>query len=118
MIAHEMVDRAVSVRQVAAQLGVDESTLRYRLGRPLDAPDGRAARATALTGWDARVDAVLTRFGDDRVVTGGMGHCEAQMLHGLLHLLGLDHEKLSFPYAGREFKLTDLKGTVVKEIVA
>ena len=84
MIAHEMVDRAVSVRQVAAQLGVDESTLRYRLGRPLDAPDGRAARATALTGWDARVDAVLTRFGDARVVTGGTGHCEAQMLHGLL----------------------------------
>ena len=28
MIAQEMVDRAVSVRQVAAQLGVDESTLR------------------------------------------------------------------------------------------
>jgi len=30
-----MVDRSVSVRQVATQLGVDESTLRYRLKRPL-----------------------------------------------------------------------------------
>lgn len=81
MIAQEMVDRAVSVRQVAAQLGVDESTLRYRLGRSLDAPDGRTVRATALAGWGERVDAVLTRFGDARVVAEGSGHCEAQWLH-------------------------------------
>jgi transposase len=84
MIAREMVDRAVSVRRVAAQLGVDESTLRYRLGRPLDAPDGRCVRPSALAGWDARVEAVLTRFGDARVVTDGTGHCEAQMLHEIL----------------------------------
>ena len=76
-IAQEMVDRAVSVRQVAAQLGVDESTLRYRLGRAVDAPDGRAARATALAGWDERVDAVLSRFDDARVVPAGRGQCEA-----------------------------------------
>lgn len=80
-IAQEMVDRAVSVRQVAAQLGVDESTLRYRLGRSLDAPDGRAARSTALAGWDERVDAVLRRFEDARVVPGGARQCEAQLLH-------------------------------------
>jgi transposase len=84
MIAQAMVDRAVSVRQVAAQLGVDESTLRYRLGRSVDAPDGRVARATALTGWDERVDAVLTRFGDARVVPEGTGRCEAQQLHDRL----------------------------------
>lgn len=84
MMAQAMVDRAVSVRQVAGQLGVDESTLRYRLRRPLDAPDGRAARPTALAGWDERIDAVLTRFGDARVVAEGTGHCEAQMLHGVL----------------------------------
>lgn len=84
MIAQEMVDRAVSVRHVAAQLGVDESTLRYRLRRPVDAPDGRATRPSALAGWDARVDAVLTRFGDARVVPDGTGRCEAQMLHGRL----------------------------------
>ena len=40
-----------------------ESTLRYRFGRSLEAPDGRAQRATALAGWDERIDAVLTRFG-------------------------------------------------------
>jgi transposase-like protein len=67
MIAQEMVGRDVSVRQVAAQLGVDESTLRYRLRRPADAADGRCVRATAMAGWDERVDAVLARFGDARV---------------------------------------------------
>ncbi len=36
----------------------------------------------------------------------------------ILHLLGLDHEKLTFRYAGREMRLTDVKGSVVKEIVA
>jgi hypothetical protein len=36
----------------------------------------------------------------------------------LLHLLGLDHEKLTFRYAGRNFRLTDVAGRVVSEIVA
>jgi transposase len=84
MLAHEMVDRSVSVRQVAAHLGVDESTLRYRLRRPLDAPDGRCVRATAMAGWDDRVDAVLTRFNDRRVVAEGVGYCQAQLLHDIL----------------------------------
>ncbi len=36
----------------------------------------------------------------------------------LLHLLGFDHEKLTFRYAGRDFRLTDVHGSVVREIVA
>ena len=32
----------------------------------------------------------------------------------ILHLLGLDHEKLTYRYAGREMRLTDVKGNVVK----
>ena len=36
----------------------------------------------------------------------------------VLALLGLDHEKLTFPYAGRDFRLTDTKGTVAKEIIS
>src|SRR5581483_10220026 len=71
-------------RQVAAQLGVDESTLRYRLRRAPDAPDGRRRRATALAGWEARVEAVLAQFGDARVVAGGQGHCPAQTVYACL----------------------------------
>jgi hypothetical protein len=36
----------------------------------------------------------------------------------LLALLGLDHEKLTFPYGGRDFRLTDVAGRVVDEIFA
>ncbi|QEL19173.1 DUF1501 domain-containing protein [Limnoglobus roseus] len=36
----------------------------------------------------------------------------------MLHLLGLDHEKLTYRYAGRDFRLTDVKGNVVKEVLA
>jgi hypothetical protein len=36
----------------------------------------------------------------------------------LLHLVGLDHEKLTYRYSGRNFRLTDVSGTVVPEILA
>ena len=36
----------------------------------------------------------------------------------ILHQLGLDHEKLTFPYAGRDFRLTDVEGHVVRELIA
>jgi uncharacterized protein (DUF1501 family) len=35
----------------------------------------------------------------------------------ILHLLGLDHERLTYRYAGRNFRLTDVHGRVVKEIM-
>jgi len=36
----------------------------------------------------------------------------------LLHLMGIDHEKLTFKHQGRRFRLTDVHGHVVKEIIA
>jgi len=36
----------------------------------------------------------------------------------ILHLLGLNHEQLTYRYAGRDFRLTDVHGNVVKGIVA
>jgi len=36
----------------------------------------------------------------------------------ILHLLGLDHEKLTYRYAGRDFRLTAVHGRVVEEILA
>jgi hypothetical protein len=36
----------------------------------------------------------------------------------ILHLLGFDHEKLTFRYAGRDFRLTDVQGTVIQDILA
>jgi hypothetical protein len=36
----------------------------------------------------------------------------------ILHLLGMDHLKLTYRYAGRDFRLTDVHGNVVKDILA
>lgn len=36
----------------------------------------------------------------------------------LLHLLGLDHEQLTFKFQGRKFRLTDVGGTVAEKIIA
>ena len=36
----------------------------------------------------------------------------------ILHLMGLDHEKLTYRYSGRDFRLTDVAGTVAEKILA
>ncbi len=36
----------------------------------------------------------------------------------ILHLLGLDHERLTYRYSGRDYRLTDVAGNVVHEIIA
>ncbi len=36
----------------------------------------------------------------------------------LLHLLGLDHEALTYRYAGRDFRLTNVSGKVARDILA
>lgn len=36
----------------------------------------------------------------------------------ILHLMGFDHEKLTYRYAGRDFRLTDVYGKVVRDILA
>nr|MBX2815819.1 DUF1501 domain-containing protein [Saprospiraceae bacterium] len=36
----------------------------------------------------------------------------------ILHLLGIDHEKFTYEFQGRNFRLTDVAGHVVKDILA
>ena len=48
-------------------------------------------------------------------VTGAM---DVHDLHAtVLHLLGLDHEKLTFRFQGRDFRLTDVHGNVVRDVI-
>ena len=53
---------------------------------------------------------------------GSEGLADRVHIHDLhatiLHCLGLDHEKLVYRYSGRDYRLTDVKGNVVKEILA
>jgi uncharacterized protein (DUF1501 family) len=63
---------------------------------------GLAHGATDEFGWDAV---------EDRV--------HVHDLHAtILHLLGLDHERLTYRYAGRDFRLTDVHGQVVRDVLA
>jgi arylsulfatase A-like enzyme len=36
----------------------------------------------------------------------------------MLHLMGVDHERFTYRYAGRDFRLTDVHGKVVRDILA
>jgi uncharacterized protein (DUF1501 family) len=47
------------------------------------------------------------------------GKVHTHDLHAtILHLLGIDHEKLTFRHAGRDYRLTDIAGEVVQGILA
>ncbi|HEX5270501.1 MAG TPA: DUF1501 domain-containing protein, partial [Gemmataceae bacterium] len=47
------------------------------------------------------------------------GQVHMHDLHAtILHLLGLDHERLTYRWSGRDFRLTDVHGQVVHEILA
>ncbi|MGY8689727.1 MAG: DUF1501 domain-containing protein, partial [Verrucomicrobiales bacterium] len=53
---------------------------------------------------------------------GGVAVQDKVHIHDLhatiLHLLGMNHEQLTYRYAGRDFRLTDVHGEVVKGILA
>ena len=45
--------------------------------------------------------------------------CHVHDLHATaMHLLGIDHKRLTYRYSGRDFRLTDVSGNVIKEIIA
>lgn len=56
---------------------------------------------------------------DDLGFKGVENKVHVHDLHAtLLHLLGLDHENLTFDYSGRPFRLTDVYGNVIHDIIA
>ncbi|MEO6182203.1 MAG: DUF1501 domain-containing protein [Verrucomicrobiota bacterium] len=87
-----------------------------------DSPKGRSHHPAAFSSW-------LAGGG----VKGGMVYGKTDEIGGriaenpvhvhdfhatILHLLGFNHEKLTFRHAGRDFRLTDVSGNVVKAILA
>jgi hypothetical protein len=85
-------------------------------------PDGRDHNITGYPMWMAGAG-VKPGFSYGATDEYGLKAVEGKMhttdLHAtLLALMGLDHEKLTYRYAGRDFRLTDVKGQVVEEIFA
>ena len=92
-------------------------------------PGATPARSTAATtittasrcGWPAaacsggHVHGATDEFGFKAVEN----RVHVHDLHAtILQLLGFDHEKFTYRYAGRDFRLTDVHGHVVKELIA
>jgi len=84
--------------------------------------DGRDHNVNAFTMWMAGggVKAGVSHgFSDDYGYDAVDGKVSIHDWHAtILHLLGMDHEKLTHRHAGRDFRLTDIHGSVVREIVA
>src|SRR5262249_5996994 len=85
-------------------------------------PDGRDHNITGYPMWlaGAGVKPGFSYGGTDEFGThAGEGRMHMSGLHAtLLALMGLDHELLTYSYAGRDFRLTDVSGNVVREIFA
>ena len=95
----------------------------------LPTPGRTPARSTAATttttasrcGWPAAASRAATVYGatDEFGFAAVENTVHVHDLHAtILHLLGFDHEKLTYRYAGRDFRLTDVHGKVVKEVLA
>jgi hypothetical protein len=84
--------------------------------------DGREHNQHGFTMWMAGggVKGGITHgVTDDFGYYGVDGQVHINDLHAtMLHLMGLDHERLTFKHHGRPFRLTDVAGKVVKEIIA
>jgi len=85
-------------------------------------PDGRDHNITGYPMWLAGggVKAGFSYGNTDEFGTHAVeGRMHSMDLHAtLLALMGLDHESLTYRYAGRDFRLTDIGGQVVREIFA
>jgi hypothetical protein len=84
--------------------------------------DGRDHNARGFSMWMAG-GGVKPGFAYGRTDDYGFEAVDGKMhIHDwhatILYLLGFDHEKLTYRYAGRDMRLTDVKGNVVKEVVA
>jgi hypothetical protein len=83
--------------------------------------DGRNHNSRGYTMWMAGGGAKGGfRYGATDPVTGAAvdGKMHLHDLHAtMLHLLGLDHTKLTYPYGGRNFRLTEVYGNVVKAVM-
>jgi hypothetical protein len=93
-------------------------------GRTPDDPtsDGRGHNAKGFTMWLAGGGvkrAYIHGKTDDYGYQGVEGRVHMHDLHAtILHLMGLDHRRLTYRYAGRDFRLTDVHGQVVHEVIA
>jgi len=83
---------------------------------------GRGHFANAFSSWLAGggvKGGMVYGKTDDYGMKVAENECHIHDFHAtILHLLGLDHTKLTFRHGGRDYRLTDVHGNVVKAILA
>lgn len=83
--------------------------------------DGRDHHPEGFTVWLAGGGAkggVIHGATDELGMHAVENICTMHDLHAtILHLLGLDHERLTFRFSGRDFRLTDVHGNVIRPVV-
>ena len=83
---------------------------------------GRDHHSDVFTMWMAGGGVKAGRTHGETDEIGYSGVSGRVHIHDLqatvLHLLGFDHERLTYPFQGRDFRLTDVHGKVVREILA
>jgi hypothetical protein len=134
MAAHEPLARAID-RPVAGLItdlkrrGLLDSTLLVwttEFGRtPFNAAadaKGREHHHLVFSSWLAGggvKGGLVHGRSDDYGIGVAEGKVHVHDLHAtILYLLGLDHERLTYRHAGRDYRLTDVSGQVVREILA
>ena len=98
-------------RTVYSQGALDEGQLRPRPPRPL----------LHASGWPAAASSRASRYGETDDFCYNIVE-DPVHIHDLnatiLHCLGIDHTRLTYRFQGRDFRLTDVHGNVVKDILA
>jgi hypothetical protein len=86
-----------------------------------DGPKGRGHHGACYSSWLAGggvKGGIAYGQTDDIGATVADKRVHVHDFHAtILHLLGLDHEKLTYRHAGRDFRLTDVHGNIVKDIL-
>jgi hypothetical protein len=87
-----------------------------------DSPDGRSHHVHAYSSWLAGggvKPGIVYGSTDEMGAKVAENEVHVHDFHAtILHLLGFDHLKLTFRHAGRDFRLTDVAGNVVKPLLA
>jgi hypothetical protein len=88
----------------------------------IDGAKGRGHHPAVFSSWLAGggvKPGIAYGESDEIGATVGSNKVHVHDFHAtILHLMGLDHEKLTYHHAGRDFRLTDVHGRVVKDLLA
>jgi uncharacterized protein (DUF1501 family) len=87
-----------------------------------DGPKGRGHHGACFSSWIAGGGARGgTVYGKSDEISAAVAENPVHVhdFHAtLLHLMGLEHTKLTYRHAGRDFRLTDVHGNVIRELIS